>query len=384
MTPSNNRVEPDEYRQALREWLSANVPSHFYADRADYQAPSFKELMAWERRLYEAGFAGVTWPTEYGGQGLAMDAHLIVSQETGRLALPESVNSIGKEIISAILLALGTEEQKRAYLPAMLTMDEIWCQAFSEPQAGSDLAAVATRAVRDGDNWRISGSKIWTSYAATAQRCLALVRTGDAEQRYKNLTLFIVPMDAAGIEVRPIRQIDESSEFNEVFFDNVEVPNSAIVGQLDRGWQGAMSVRMYRGWRFENEFNHLMAICNSEPALRTVLEDSSCRQDLAATAIDIRIVQRYAEEIVARVVADAPLGQLGSLMKLHWSEAHQRFASFALRILGAGEVDESDARRRARRRFELIYLRSRSETLIAGSSEVQLSIIADRVLELQK
>ncbi|HSW17338.1 MAG TPA: acyl-CoA dehydrogenase family protein, partial [Ramlibacter sp.] len=183
-----------------------------------------------------------------------------------------------------------------------------------------------------------------------------------------------------------------SSEFNEVFFDNVEVADDAIVGELDRGWQGAMAVltaeratnRMYRGWRFENEFNHFVRVCRNEPGLRHVLEDGLGRQELAATAADIRIVQRYAQEIATRVVAGAPLEQLGSQMKLHWSEAHQRFAGFAQRVLGPGAVDESAERRQARRRFEKIYLRARSESLIAGSTEVQLSIIADRVLKLPK
>lgn len=381
-----------DYRQQVRDWLATNAPAHFYADRVDYRAPSFEELCQWERRMYRAGLAGMTWPTEYGGHGRAMDSHLIVSQEVGRLALPESANSIGKEIVSAILMALGTEEQKRAYLPAMLTMDEIWCQGFSEPQAGSDLAAVSTRAVRDGDDWLISGQKIWTSYAAWAQRCLLLVRTGDPAKRYKNLTLFVLPMDAPGIDVRPIKQIDGTAEFNEVFFDQVRVPHSAIVGQLDRGWQGAMSVlgveratnRMYRGWRFQNELDHLAAICRSDASLASVWRDSSWREQMATTAIDIRIVQHYAQEIVARLLAGQSLGELGSMMKLHWSEAHQRFASFALSVLGTGQAQESAARTRARRRFELIYLRARSETLIAGTSEVQLSIIADRVLELQK
>jgi len=392
MTQANRQALRNNYRQELRVWLADHVPNHFMADSVDYRQPSFEELVAWERQLNLAGYAGVTWHREYGGQGLGMDAHLIVSQEIGRLALPESVSSIGKEIVGAILQSLGTEAQKQSFLPAILRMDEIWCQGFSEPQAGSDLAAVATRAVRDGHNWRISGSKIWTSYATIAHNCLLLVRTGDPQERYKNLTLFAVPLNADGIEIKPIRQIDGTPEFTEIHFHEVIVPETAMVGELDRGWQGAVSVlaveratnRMYRGWRFENELAHLTGICRTDPALRPLLEDSSYRQELATTATAISIVQKYAEEIAARSVAGESLGQLGSLMKLHWSEAHQRFASFALRVLGPGDVHESAARRRARQRFELIYLRSRSETLIAGSSEVQLSIIADRVLELPK
>jgi len=381
----NHFVESEAARaEHAARWLEANTPPHFLADGAQFREPGLDEVRQWERALYEAGLAAVSWPVEYGGQGGTMLGHLAVSKEIGRRALPESVNSIGKEIVGAILLGLGNEVQKCTYLPRIARMDDIWSQAFSEPQAGSDLAAVTTTARADGADWRISGQKIWTSYADRASFCLLLARTGDPVQRYKNLTLIIVPLDAPGITVRPIRQIDGSAEFNEVFFDDVVVPMSGTVGEIGRGWQGAMSVltveratnRMYRGWRFENEVRHLYAVAGHDGV--------DFQRKIAGFAIDARIVQRYAEEIAARVCDDRPLETLGNLMKLHWSEAHQRFASFAIETLGSERPGEPATVATARRRFEAIYWRSRSETLIAGTSEVQRSIIADRELRLAR
>ncbi|MBX3575461.1 MAG: acyl-CoA dehydrogenase family protein [Mesorhizobium sp.] len=373
------------FRADVRTWLATNLPAEFLADSPAYSDPSIDEVRAWERHLYEAGFVALAVPRAYGGQGRTMREHLIVNQEIGLLAAPESVNSIGKEIISSILLALGSESQKRRYLPRIFSMEEIWCQGFSEPQAGSDLAAVRTRAIADGDGWLISGSKIWTSYAQRADFCLLLVRTGDVAARYDSLTLMIVPMTTPGIDSRPIRQIDGSDEFCEVFFRDVRVGQDAVVGEVNRGWSGAVSVleveratnRMYRGWRFENEVRHILNACGGA-ARGDVLTG------LSKAATDARITQLYAEEIVRTIMAGRSPGATGSLMKLHWSEAHQQFADFALRMLSRPVGHVTPELARARQRFELIYLRARSETLIAGTSEVQASIIADRVMRLPK
>lgn len=386
----NNDVA--DYRAAVSGWLDENLPAGFLSDSPTFADPGTEEIRDWERRLYEAGYSGMTIPRAYGGQGLSFDEHLIVNQEVGRRALPESVNSIGKEIISTILMAMGTEEQKRTYLPGIFSMKHIWCQGFSEPQAGSDLAAVRTKAVRDGGKWRINGSKIWTSYAQRADFCLLLVRTGDPADRYRSLSLIIVPMGTKGIDIRPIRQIDGSDEFCEVFFDDVLVDADGIVGEVDAGWSGAVSVlsveratnRMYRGWRFENELRHLVSVCKAEPVLKVRLADSGTAAALRALSTDARVVQLYAEKIVAMIREDRSPGPIGSLMKLHWSEAHQRLADFALRLLGAQVPDPSPALMAARRRFQTIYLRARSESLIAGSSEIQSAIIADRFMGLPK
>ncbi|MBN8899259.1 MAG: acyl-CoA dehydrogenase family protein, partial [Rhodospirillales bacterium] len=179
----------EEYRAHVRAWLAAHVPAGFLADQADHQAPDLDACRAWEAAMHRGGLAGITWPQAYGGHGLTLREHLIANQEIGRLALPESVNSLGKELAGPIILAIGSEEQKRRYLPPLLEMREIWCQGFSEPNAGSDLAGLRTRATRDGSVWRVNGRKIWTSGAPNAQRCLLLARTGPIEDRHRGLAL---------------------------------------------------------------------------------------------------------------------------------------------------------------------------------------------------
>lgn len=383
----------EAFRAHVRDWLAANVPPGFLADRADFAPPSLKDCIAWEAAMHRAGLAGITWPKAYGGHGRTLREHLIANQEIGRLALPESVNSIGKELAGPIILAIGTEEQKRRYLPAILEMREMWCQGFSEPEAGSDLAGLRTRAVRDGDGWRITGQKIWTSGAAKAARCLLLARTGPLEDRHKGLALFAVPMDAPGLRVRPIRQInDKPGGFAEVFLDEVPVGPEDALGAPDEGWNAAIRVlgieratnRMYRAWRFENELRHLVAACRQDPALAPLLRDGAYRRRLADTLVDIEIVKGNVEPVVEALVAGEPIGARGSLMKLHWSEAHQRFAALAVEMLALASPDAPPAVQAAQKRFKEIYLQARAETIYAGTTEIQLGIIADRVLNLPR
>jgi alkylation response protein AidB-like acyl-CoA dehydrogenase len=342
--------------------------------------------------MHAAGYAGMAWPQSYGGQGLTMREHLIVNQEIGRLAMPLSTNSLGKELVGPILLAIGSEAQKLRFIPRLLGMDDIWCQGFSEPEAGSDLAHVRTRADRTGSGWRINGQKIWTSLADRADFCLLLARTGAPEDRHGSLSLFALPMRAEGVTVRPIRQMTEAEGFCEVFLDDVALGDDALIGSVNEGWRAAVEVlsveratnRMYRGWRFENEFRHLVRVCASEPALRHVLADPHYRQQLAASWTDIEIVKRYAIDVVQRLADGGHIGQQGSLMKLHWSEAHQRFAALAHEILGLGLAVGTPDVANARRRFEDIYLQGRAETIFAGTTEIQLGIIADRILQLPR
>ena len=382
----------EAFRAHARHWLAANVPPGFLADQPDYAPPALAQCLAWEAAMHRAGLAGITWPRAYGGHGRTLREHLIANQEIGRLALPESVNSIGKELAGPIILAIGTEAQKRRYLPAILEMREIWCQGFSEPEAGSDLAALRTRAVRDGDGWRITGQKIWTSGAAKSQRCLLLARTGPLEDRHKGLALFAVPMDSPGIRVRPIRQINDKESFAEVFFDAVPVAPEDALGAPDEGWNAAIRVlaieratnRMYRAWRFENELRHLVSACRQDPALAALLQDGAWRQRLAATRVDIEMVKGHVEPVVEALLAGEPIGARGSLMKLHWSEAHQRFAALALEMLALASPDATPAVTAAQKRFQDIYLSARAETIYAGTTEIQLAIIADRVLQLPR
>ncbi|MCQ4161853.1 acyl-CoA dehydrogenase family protein [Roseomonas sp. GC11] len=389
MTPD---LTGEAFRQQARDWLRAHVPPGFLADQPGHAPPGLAQCIAWEAAMHRAGLAGITWPRAYGGHGRTLREHLIANQEIGRLALPESVSSISKELAGPIILAIGTEEQKRRFLPPILEMREIWCQGFSEPEAGSDLAGLRTRARRDGAGWRVTGQKIWTSGAAKSQRCLLLARTGPVEDRHKGLALFAVPMDSPGIRVVPIMQIDGQDHFAEVFFDDVRVAPEDALGAPDEGWTAALRVlsieratnRMYRAWRFENELRHLVAACRQDAALAPLLEDASYRQRIATTVMEIEMVKGHVEPVVRSLVAGEAIGARGSLMKLHWSEAHQRFASLALELLSQASPGAAPFVQAAQRRFQGLYLKSRAETIYAGTTEIQLGIIADRVLQLPR
>ncbi|BCH21090.1 acyl-CoA dehydrogenase family protein [Mesorhizobium sp. L-8-3] len=382
----------DDYRHSIRSWLKANLPAHFRNDSTAYRAPTLKEQQAFEAAMHKAGLAGVAWPRAYGGQGLTLREHLVVSQEIGAVAMPESVNSIGKELAGPIIQAVATEEQKLRFLPAILEMRDTWCQGFSEPGAGSDLAGLRTRAVREGDEWVINGQKIWTSGAYRSQRCLLLARTGTVEDRHRGLALFAVDMKSPGIRVNRIRSIDDKESFCEVFFDDVRVPQVDALGVPDEGWAAAVRVlsieratnRMHRSWRFENELNHLIAVCRADPVLSDLLAGSHYRRRIAATVADIEVLKAYVESVVAAICRGEPIGARGSLYKLYWSEAHQRFSVLARELLVQASVDAGPAVENAITRFNGVYLAGRAETIYAGTTEIQLGIIADRILELPR
>jgi alkylation response protein AidB-like acyl-CoA dehydrogenase len=385
-------VDAEAWRARHRAWLAANLPARWRADSVDYAPPTLEEAKAWEAELHRQGLWGIAWPRACGGHGLTLREHLIANQEIGRLPMPESQNSIGKELAGPIILAIATEEQKRRYIPAILEMREIWCQGFSEPEAGSDLAGLRTRAVRDGAAWRISGQKVWTSGAHRAQRCLLLARTGSAESRHRGLSLFALKMDQPGVTVRPIRQMDGNAEFNEVFFDNALVEPEDALGEPEKGWAAAVRVlevergtnRMYRAWRNEEELRHLVTVCRAEPALAAVLEERDIAQRIAQLQVDIEVHKRLVEGVVEDLCSGAGIGGRGSLIKLHWSEYHQRLAALAMEVLDRAPYPPSPAMARAQQRFRQIYLRSRAETIYAGTSQIQLGIIADRILKLPR
>lgn len=383
---------PGAYRQYAREWLHSHLPAHMRTDSVDYRTPSLDECRDWEARMYQAGLAGMTWPTAYGGHGLSLREHLAVNKEVGALAMPESVSSIGKELAGPIIMTVGTEAQKQAFLPAILEMREYWCQGFSEPEAGSDLARLRTKATPDGDDWLIQGQKIWTSGAAKAHYCLLLTRTGTVADKHRGLLMFAVPMDTPGIRVVPIRSIDNKQSFAEVFFDQVRVPDSARLGAADEGWSAAIRVlsieratnRMYRAWRFECELRQLVRAYQSEPALRARLQEPGLRQAVGQVVSQIDGLKGLVERSVEQLQAGEPIGARGSLTKLYWSECHQAFASLALAMVADINPGHSALAQRAKAHFTQAYLFSRAESIYAGTTEVQLDVIAQRIQQLTK
>ena len=382
----------EAFRDHVRGWLAANVPEGIRVDLPGYREPDLEQCRAFEAGLHAGGLAGITWPVAYGGHGLTIREHLIANQEIGRLGLPESINSLGKELAGPIILAIGNEDQKQRFLRPLLEMKEIWCQGFSEPGAGSDLAGLRTRATRDGAGWRINGRKIWTSASPWANRCLMLARTGALEDRHKGMALFAMRMDAPGVTVQPIRQIDGSEDFAEVILEDVPVEAADALGAPDEGWSAAVRVlsieratnRMYRAWRFENELAHLVRACRSDPVLGAAIASGAYHRRLAELVVDIEIIKGYVEPVVERLAEGEVIGDRGSLMKLHWSEAHQRFAVLAMEVLALAPPGAGPEVRAAQARFQETYLRGRAETIYAGTTEVQLGIIADRMLKLPR
>ncbi len=383
---------PTVYRQYARQWLRTNLPTHMRTDSLDYRTPTLDECRSWEASMYAAGLVGMTWAKDYGGLGLTLREHLAVNKEIGALAMPESVSSIGKELAGPIIQTVGTQAQKQLFLPRILAMHDYWCQGFSEPDAGSDLARLRTRAVQEGDSWRINGQKIWTSGAAKAHHCLLLTRTGTVADKHRGLLMFAVPMDTPGIRVVPIKSIDGKESFAEVFFDNVVVPDGTRLGAPDEGWNAAIRVlsieratnRMYRAWRFECELRQLIAACKSDAQLASLLDDGDYQARIGEVVGEIDALKGLVERTVDQLVAGDRIGAKGSLTKLFWSECHQAFAGLALSVVAHVTPRSSPLAQRARKAFTTAYLYARAETIYAGTTEVQLDIIAQRIMDLPK
>lgn len=382
----------ENYRSYAQKWLSDHLPLHMRADSLDYHAPTLEECRQWEFEMYKAGLAGMTWPKEYGGHGLTLKEHLVVNKEIGALLMPESVSSIAKELAGPIIMTVGTEAQKQNFLPEILKMAHYWCQGFSEPDAGSDLARLRTRAIPEGDQWRINGQKIWTSGAAKAHYCLLLTRTGTIADKHRGMLMFAVPMNSPGIRVVPIKSIDGKESFAEVFFDNVLVPDHARLGAPDEGWNAAVRVlsieratnRMYRAWRFESELGFLVRACRSDAKLSKLLDDGHYQRRIGEVMGEIDGLKGLVERTVTQLMQGKEIGALGSLTKLYWSECHQAFAGLAQSIIGQVTPASSLLAQRAQKEFTHAYLFSRAETIYAGTSEIQLDLIAQRILRLPK
>jgi alkylation response protein AidB-like acyl-CoA dehydrogenase len=361
------------------------------ADNEEWQPPSTETCRQFEAKMYSAGLAGMTWPTRFGGRGCSIAEHLAVNKEIGRVLMPESVSSIGKELAGPIILGVGTLEQQEAFLGPILRMEQYWCQGFSEPDAGSDLARLRTRAQPDGDGWLINGQKIWTSGAAKAHYCLLLTRTGVVADKHRGMLMFAVPMDTPGIRVVPIRSMDGKDSFAQVYFDHVRLPDRARLGAPDEGWSAAARVlsieratnRMYRAWRFEAELRFLLRALKSDPRLARLLDHGVVRQ-AGEWLVRIDGLKGLVENTVDLLMKGSEIGARGSLTKLFWSECHQEFAGFARSLVAHVRPDASALARRARDYFTQAYLFSRAETIYAGTSEIQLDVIAQRILKLPK
>ncbi|WP_417683766.1 acyl-CoA dehydrogenase family protein [Roseibium sp.] len=374
------------FRADLRGWLADNLAPDWDGDR--YRGPTddgenFSLQHAWERRLHEGGYSGLHWPTAYGGRGKGIVEYFILMEELGRVAAPEGINSIGRELVGPVILDAGTEEQKQRFVPRIIAAEDIWCQGFSEPNSGSDLASVQTFARRDGEDWVINGQKVWTSYAQFSNWCILLCRTDRSQPKHKGMTLFLVPTDQQGLDVRSLRQITGRQEFNELFLTDMRVPDSLRLGPVNEGWQVANRVlafergttRLYRQARFAHELNALARLV-LDGAGNPMAEKVRILGRLHAR---LEILRLHNLRIVSRIASGQAIGPEASLQKLSWSTLHQEIMADAGELLGEAFLEHPAAER-----FRETYLQARAETIYAGTSEIQRSIIADRVLNLPR
>jgi alkylation response protein AidB-like acyl-CoA dehydrogenase len=384
-------------REEIRAWLRDNLPagwgSTVHEPEDENERARFR--LEWERRLYQGGWSGVAWPREYGGRGLTQIEYGVFLEEMARADAPEGLNIIGRNLAGPVIMAHGTAKQKERFIPAILKADEVWCQGFSEPDSGSDLASVRTRIVRDGDHFVINGQKIWTSFAQFSQWCFLLGRTDPDAVKHKGLSFVLIDMRTPGITIRPLVQITGETEFNEVFFDNVRVPVENLVGELNQGWRIAMStLRFERGpeeamprqVRFKRDLDRIIEVARRTTRDgRTLAKDAVMRQKIAASHIELELVRLNGLRAQARVAKGQDLGAAASTTKLYWSHMAQRLAETAMELGGeGGALMPGDPAAAGGGLFALRFLQSRAMTIYSGTSEIQRNIIAEQMLGLPK
>jgi len=393
-------AQDEEFRHRVRQWLAENLTGRFAALRGaggpGREHEAHAERLAWNRHLAAAGWTCLGWPAEHGGRGATLAQQVIFHEEYARSEAPARVGYLGEELLGPTLIAFGTAAQQRRFLPAIAAVRELWCQGFSEPGAGSDLAAVATTATLEGDQWVITGQKVWTSLAHVADWCFVLARTLPGSRRGAGLSYLLVPMRQPGITVRPIRQLTGTSEFNEVFFDGARTDRDLVVGAAGDGWRIALAtLAVERGAAtlgqqvmFRRELDALVEVARRSAAGT----DPLLRDKLARAWIGLEVMRAHAVATMASAGAldsgapDSGVGGTGaeaSVMKLLWSRWHQGLGELAMEVLGASSMvargapyDLDD--------WQRLYLFGRADTIYGGSDEIQRNIIAERALGLPR
>ena len=376
------RDSPDEaaFRDEVRAWIGANLTDDLRGRRGG--TARFEEWgVDWSRKLGEAGYAALTWPKEYGGGGAPYSHQAILLEELAKAQAPSHINVIGLGMAGPTIIVHGTDEQKARYLPKILSAEEIWCQGFSEPGAGSDLASVRTRSEQRDGHYVVNGQKVWSSYAHLADWCLLITLSDPDAPRYQGLTYLLVDMHAPGVEVRPLTQITGEAEFNEIFFQDVEVPVENVIGEPGQGWQVAMTTLMHEraalGFALAGQFE--VAVGKLIELARARELDDRLRDLLAQSWIDLQALKWTNYRALTRLVETGAPGPEASIPKLHWSEANQRLGKLALELLGPeAQVLDGEGY------WQWLQLRSRGNTIEAGTSEILRNIVAERVLGLPK
>jgi len=382
-------AEDAAFRAEVRGWLAANKPPPEPAEGPD----KARYARDWQRRLWEGGWAGIAWPQEYGGRGLGVVQQLIFNEEYALARAPDILNlKVGLSLVGPTLIHCGEEWQRKRFLPKLLSGEEMWCQGFSEPNAGSDLASLRTRAELDGDELVVNGQKTWTSFARWADWCILVVRTSSEGPRHKGLTFLLLDMKSPGITIRPLVEMTGHAWFNEVFFDNVRVPLANVVGGIGNGWNVVVTTLGHERSgttpyvRLAAEQRRLARLArrtllNGAPAAR----DPLIRQKIAQHAIDVQTLKCTTYRNITALRRTGTPGPESSVLKLFWSELDQRLKETAIDILGARGLLRRDDPLAAEDGFwfhELLW--SRAATIYAGTSEVQRNIVAQRVLGLPR
>ena len=378
------------FRAEVRDWLEANLSGDFAHARGlggpGREHEAFEERLAWERHMAAAGWTCVGWPEEHGGRGATVEQQVIFNEEYALADGPARVNHIGENLLGPTIIAFGTDEQRARFLPPIVAVEELWCQGYSEPDAGSDLANVQTRAELEGGQWVIDGQKVWTSLALESDWCFVVCRTEPGSSRHRGLSYLLVPMKQDGVDIRPIVQLTGTSEFNEVFFDGARTDAGHIVGAPGEGWKIAMATLGFeRGVAtlgqqvgFRREFEGV-----AELARRTgAIDDPLLRDRLTRSYAGLEIMRLNAVRTMAGVAAGAP-GPESSISKLVWGTWHRELGELAMDVLGAAGL-VADGEPYDLNDWQRLFLFSRSDTIYAGSNEIQRNIIAERVLGLPR
>jgi alkylation response protein AidB-like acyl-CoA dehydrogenase len=385
------RDTPEEaaFRKELRAWIEAGDPGEVEPQPGRMDVERAKE---WSKKLFDAGYSGLTWPKEYGGQGAPYTHQAIYLEEVARAEAPEHIGVIGLGMAGPTIIAHGTDEQKSRYLGKILSGEEVWCQGFSEPGSGSDLASLRTRGEIDGEDFVVNGQKVWSSFAHIADHCILMVRTDPEAPKHKGITYLLVDMHSPGVEVRPLRQITGDPEFNEIFFSDVRVPRENVLGEVNDGWRVAMTTLLHeRGTlgfaltaRLEVQLKKLIETAKKQREDGvTPADDPIIRDRIARQWVELQALRFTNYRALTSLVKTGVPGPEGSVAKLHWSESNQRLTKLALEVLGpTAQLDGQDAFWNGYWQYH--QLRSRGNTIEAGTSEVLRNIIAERVLGLPR
>jgi alkylation response protein AidB-like acyl-CoA dehydrogenase len=377
------------FRAELRTWLAQTIPTlPPKPSREDW--PGRREYDThWQRLLFDAGYAGINWPKAYGGRGATPTEHLIYLEESERAKAPYvGVNFVGLLHAGPTLIAEASDEQRQDHLPKILRGEEVWCQGFSEPGAGSDLASLRCRAVRDGDDYVINGQKIWTSHAEVADFCELLVRTDPDAPKHKGISWLIVPMNTPGIEIRPLRTLVGSTEFSEVFFDDVRVPVANRVGEENDGWRVTMvTLSFERGTAFVSDVINSMVMLHdiAEQARKSgAWDDAGLRREIGHLSAELDALWALIKQGISEATRDGVPGPGASVFKLRYSEVRLRVGDLAVRLLGRGSLAMTDIDGPGSGFLVEDWLNSLSYTIAAGTSQIQRNIVAERILGLPK